>query len=157
MKLRDMFISEEQLAADSLIREVHEELWLRESDGFGEKPSDEDGFVDEEPEASSKEEEDDEGDEEFNGAPADPVAAGSAEGFSDEPIFGKIPEPSADPDSSLWHTHVEFDGETLDNASDHVDVSFPDYEGPKARSAHDDEERDEHGFYPRASKKKSKK
>jgi len=178
MKLRDMFISEEQLATDSLIREVIEEEWLKEArserteepeeeeeerhssgDDFGDEP---DEFVDKDTSYLDGDD-DDEDDGEFRGAPADPMLAPKSAGFedepdastfSDEPVFGEIPEPSADPESPLWHGQIDLDEPSEEHRSS---VSFPDYEGPSHRSFSQDDKPDEKGFYPRPKTSKTKK
>ncbi len=143
MKLADMF-ERYELKRRELIerdRSVLEDHGDGDPDGFGEEPDD---FGDRDaPRAPGGD------DEEFRGAPADPAIGFEDEPdgstFSGEPVFGEIPEPSADPEDGLWHGNAG------------ADVSFPDYEGPKHRSSeHPGEEPDERGFFPRPKKNRAK-
>jgi hypothetical protein len=142
MKLRDVFISEEQLATDSLIREVIEERWINESHGERaalkssqakreftkssrpeQEPDDErDDFGDEPDDFGSKSVATsfggEEAPDEFVGAPADPALADFGEDtesgseFDGEPVFGDVPEPIVDPEDPLWHGGAGWEDET---------------------------------------------
>lgn len=130
-----------------------------DADDFGDEP---DEFVDKDMSYASSS--DDESGE-FRGAPADPVLAPGFEDepdgadFGGEPVFGDVPEPIVDPEAGLWHGNIGWeDDETGSSGSEHrTSVKFPDYEGPKHRSAHHPEdEPDEKGFYPRSQSSKKK-
>jgi hypothetical protein len=211
MKLKNMFISEEQLAVDNLLREVIEEEWSKEVDeahgenaaerdrkdrdvdyfkrsaaahrsakapevdDFGDEPPDEDGFTDKDmsyltgggnPDRGSFDKKGgfhagEEGDE-FKGAPADPDMGFSDEPdnttFAGEPVFGDIPEPSADPEDDLWHGAPPWDADETgaSGGQHHTNVTFPDYEGPEAKNSWPTGEPDEKGFYPRSKSSKKK-
>jgi len=150
-------------------------------DDFGDEPSDEDGFTVKDtsyltgggnPERGAFDKKGgfhagEEG-EEFNGAPADPeMGFGGVPDdstFGDDPVFGDIPQPSADPEDDLWHGAPPWDADEtgVSGGQHHTNVTFPDYEGPEAKNSWspggwDKEPKpDEKGFYPRSKSSKKK-